>query len=313
MSLFLLPIVLLFILVALFVALIAALFRAIRSALALRRGEFQVEPDMVKPGEGLRVWARVEPRGNKPIVVRASLTCTMFDHRARKLYSNAHALAPMFGRNNEYVAFAAMPAYALRSGAVGAELSNLFSEDAHRLLVFWSVDYDVALAEAPDEPIARESIPIEVPEGRQLSADRAYMEELIVDTCRVMQSDLVLNWLVRLAGADGQVHPAERALLHQVLRDAHGITNADAADKRIAVELQRDVDLDAAVLQKHLPRDARVAFYRFLYAMAWRDGVLDGREHNFLVGVLDKFGLDASDVSSVEREVMYGMARHPAR
>ena len=310
MSLFLLPLALLFILVALLLVLLATLVRAVRSALILRHASFQVTPDVVRPGEGLRVWARVEPRRGRPVVVRAALTCTMFDHRAKKLYSHQHTLAPMFDRRDELVVFAEMPPYALKSGAVGDELSKLFSEDAHRLLVFWSVDYEVALAEAPDIVLARASINVDVPEGRALRADRGYMEQLIVDTCRAMQSDLVLNWLVKLAGADGTVHPAERALLHQVLRDAHGVVDPSAADARIAVELTRDLDVDATFLQKHLPPEARIAFYRFLYAMAWRDGHLDGREHNFLVSILDKFGLDPRDVTAVEREVMFGLARH---
>ena len=56
-----------------------------------------------------------------------------------------------------------------------------------------------------------------------------------------------------------------------------------------------------------------VSLYRFLYAMAWRDGNLDGREHNFLVDVLEKFGLDAATVQQVEREVVEGVARHAQR
>jgi uncharacterized membrane protein YebE (DUF533 family) len=63
------------------------------------------------------------------------------------------------------------------------------------------------------------------------------------------------------------------------------------------------------VLQKHLPQEALVSFYRFLCAMAWRDGNLDGREHNFLMDVLEKFGLDPDVARQVEQEVTHGMAR----
>lgn len=309
MAHFVLPLALLAILVALALASSIGLYRAIRTRLLLRRAEFQIAPEVIRPGEGMRVSARVFPRGERPVAVRAGLVCTMFDHRPRALYHNAHQLAPVFGKPDEFVAVVNMPAYALRSGAVGDELGTLFSEDAHRLLVFWSVDFEVTPASDPDAVLARLSIPIEVPEGRPLHADPAYMDQLIVDTCRAMHSDLIFNWLVRLAGADGVLHPSERELLHQVLRASFGIEDPEQADARIAVEMLRDLQVDPAVLQKHLPAETRVAFYRFLYAMAWRDGVLDGREFDFLAGVLGKFGLDRAAVSALEREVMHGMAR----
>lgn len=310
MTLFLLPLALLVILFGLLAGLGVALVRAVRTAMVLGRAEFQIAPQVARPGEGIRIWARVTSRSGEPVVVRASLACTMFDHRARKLYANVHELTPMFGQPSELVAFATLPRYALRTGAVGAELSNLFSEDAHRLLVAWSVDYEVALASSPSRVLVRSSIPLEVPEGRPLEPDRSYMERLVVDTCRSMHSEIVLNWLVKLAAADGVIHPAERALLHHILRDAHGITTPEAADARIAVEMKRELEVDVTILRKHVPPEARLELYRFLYAMAWRDGSIDGREHNFLVTVLDKFGLDRSVVAQVEREVMQGAARH---
>ena len=82
-----------------------------------------------------------------------------------------------------------------------------------------------------------------------------------------------------------------------------------AADARIAAEMRRDLSLDPLVLRKNLPPETLAAFYRFLYAMAWRDGWMDGREHGFLVDVLDEFGLDAATVHEIEREVLYGIAR----
>src|SRR5262249_43037978 len=134
-------------------------------------------------------------------------------------------------------------------------------------------------------------------------------DRIIVETCGSMHSDLVLNWLVRLAAADGQIDPSEYALIRQVLHASHGISDPALADQRIAVELQRDLQVDPAVLRRNLPTDVRAAFYRFLYAMAWRDGSLDGREHNFLMDALDKFGLDRSAASEIEREVLRGMAQ----
>lgn len=295
------------------VAIAMAVFRAFRSALALRRAEFQITPEVIRPGEGMRVWARVVASGTEPIAVRAALTCTMLDHRPRRLYENAHALIPVYDRPNEHAVFVQMPSYALRTGAVGDELSRLFSEDAHRLLVSWSVDFEVVRARSPGVVLARTSIPVEVPEGRPLLADRTYMDQLIVETCRSMHSDLVFNWMVRLASADGAIDPRERQLLHEVLSASFGVADAATADARIAVEMQRDLQVDPIVLRKHLPEEAMLSLYRFLYAMAWRDGQLDGREHNFLIDVLEKFGLDATTVKQVEREVMEGLARHAQR
>lgn len=313
MIFFLLPLALLVILAVLAVALAVAVARAFQSAFALRSAEFQITPEVIRPGEGMRVWARVVGRGSEPLVVRAALTCTMLDHRPRRLYENVHALIPVYGRPGEHAVFVQMPAYALRSGAVGDELSKLFSEDAHRLLISWSIDFEVARASSPSVVLARTSIPVEVPEGQALLADRTYMDQLIVATCRSMHSDLVFNWMVRLASADGTIDAQERRLLHEVLAASFGVTDLATADARIAVEMQRDLQVDPVVLRKHLPEEAMVSLYRFLYAMAWRDGQLDGREHNFLVDVLEKFGLDAATIHQVEREVMDGLARNAHR
>ncbi len=313
MIFFLLPLALIVILAVLAMAIAVAVFRALRSALALRRAEFQITPEVIRPGEGMRAWARVHPSGTEPLVVRAVLTCTMLDHRPRRLYENAHTLAPVYARPGEHAVFVQMPAYALRTGAVGDELSRLFSEDAHRLLVSWSVDFEVVHARRPDVVLARTSIPVEVPEGRPLLADRTYMDQLIVETCRSMHSDLVFNWMVRLASADGAIDGSERTLLHEVLAASFGVTDPATADARIAVEMQRDLQVDPIVLRKHLPEEAMLSLYRFLYAMAWRDGALDGREHNFLLDVLEKFGLDVATVKQIEREVMQGLAHHAQR
>jgi len=308
-SLYVLPLVLCAMLLVLLVRVTALLFRTIRGAIAIQSAEFQVQPSVVRPGEGMRVWARVIPRSDQPLSVHAALTCTMFDHKERRLYSNDVTLAPIVGRPGEYAVFLTMPAYALRTGVVGDELSNLFSEDAHRLLVFWSVELEVRRPDDAD-PILKDTISVEVPEGKVLEPDRAYVERLIVDTCSAMHSDLVFNWLVQVAASDGVIVPRERELLHYVLAAAHNVTDPAAADARIAVEMRRDLQLDPHVLRKHLPPETLLAFYRFLYAMAWRDGHLDGREHDFLVDVLDKFGLDGPTVTEVEREVLRDMAQH---
>lgn len=302
MLLFALPLALLLILVILAIALAAAWIAAIRRALVLRRAEFQIAPEALRPGEGLRAWARVVPRAGRPLKVRAVLTCTLLDHRARVLYANAHELAPVHGRDGEQVAFVQVPPYALRSGAVGAELGQLFSEDAYRLLVAWSVEFEVRPADRPERVLARASIPVELPEGRPLGASRAEAEQALVATCAAMQADLVFNWLVQLAAADGQVDPRERAMLHDVLRARFGVSDPAAAEARVAVEQQRALSVDPTILRKHVPEEARAALYRFLYAMAWRDGRLDERERAFLARVLDRFGLDEARLRALEEE-----------
>jgi hypothetical protein len=66
------------------------------------------------------------------------------------------------------------------------------------------------------------------------------------------------------------------------------------------------MDLDPIALRKHVPLEALRGFYRMLFAMAWRDGQLDGREHNMLIDALEKFGLDGAAAHDVEREVLGG-------
>lgn len=313
MFLFVLPLALLAILFALALTLAVTLLRALRSALVLRRAEFQIAPEQIRPGEGMRVWARVMPTGRKPVAVRARLTCTLLDHLPHRLYENVHQLAPVYDRPDEFAAFVLVPSYALRTGAVGDSLSRLFSPDAHRLLVSWSVDFEVVSADRPDHVLARASIPVHVPEGKPLKDDRAYMDQLLIETCTAMHGDLVFNWMVRVAGIDGHIAPEERHLLHEVLHASFGITDGETAEARIAVEMQRDLQLDPRFLRRHLPEAARLSLYRFLYAMAMRDGALHGSEHGFLLEVLDKFGLDPALIRQVEKEVLHGMARSSTR
>ena len=55
MLLFVLPLAVLLILLGLLVALAAAVIRAVRSAILLGRAELSVTPNVVRPGEGMRV------------------------------------------------------------------------------------------------------------------------------------------------------------------------------------------------------------------------------------------------------------------
>ena len=131
------------------------------------------------------------------------------------------------------------------------------------------------------------------------------MDALIVQACSATHSELLLNAMVRLAASDGVIDPRERAMLHDLLRSSEGLADPAAADARIAVELRRHVEIDASLLRKHIPPSQLASVYRLLYAMAWRDGQLDGREHAFLLDVLSRFGLDRSTVGEIERDILF--------
>lgn len=299
-----------------------AAYRYMRRTMLLGRTEFRIAPrskhksqvdvgvsqQTARPGDEIAVHAHVYPRGNRELTVHAALTCTMFDHRARRLYDKTLLMTPTAGKTNEYDAVLTVPEHALRSGVVGNELSKMFSEEARRLLVFWTVGFEVRPA-GGKAVIARRSVPIEVPEGRALSTDVSYMNQLVVDTFAAIKDDMLLNWLVKLAAHDGEIAGSERDFLHEVLRSAHGITDAAAADARIDAELRRHLDIDATLLRKHIPEEQRVAFYKLLYAVAWRDGRMDEREHAFLIETLRNFGLDRHAVKEVELEILRGMAQ----
>jgi uncharacterized tellurite resistance protein B-like protein len=124
---------------------------------------------------------------------------------------------------------------------------------------------------------------------------------------------MLFNWLVKVAARDGEISTSEREFLRDVLATAHGIRDAGEADARIDAEQKRDVEIDAALIRKHLPAESRVSFYKLLYAVAWRDGSLDKREHAFLVDTLQRFGLDRTEVDEVEREVLRDMAKSTLR
>jgi uncharacterized tellurite resistance protein B-like protein len=309
-SLFVLPIALLALLLVLLLVLSRAVFGALRSALLLQRVRFSVNPPTARPGTGVRVTAEVVPRGSRLLSVRAVLACTLFDYRPRELYRLAVELSPVHGRPHELAAFVRIPSQALRSGVVGDGLSQLFSEDAHRLLVSWSLDLEVRDGGADGALLHVDTIPLEVPEGRPLQPDRGYMDALLGQVCAETHSELLFNWMVRLALVDGTLSAPERDLLLELLRNAYGITDPAEADARIQAELRRQVEVDPTLLRNHFPPERLAAVYRFLFAMAWRDGTLDGREHSFLRATLERFGLDRQTVASLEREVLVGYGRH---
>ncbi len=290
-----------------------AIARLVRRWLVLGETSFEVMPRAARPGDSIVAHARVVPRGGRAVRVVATLRCTMFDHRARDLYVRSVPMTadPKRG-DHAFTATLDLPSHALRTGVVGDELSSLFSEDARRLLVFWSMHFDVKPADG-DAVWQRAVRAIEVPEGRPLQTDAAYIGQLVVETFASIKDDMLFNWLVKVAARDGVIADSEREFLHEVLATAHGIRDAAEADARIETERKRDVDIDASLVRKHLPAEQRVNFYKLLYAVAWRDGSLDKREHEFLVDTLQRFGLDRSEVDEVEREVLRGMAQNALR
>jgi uncharacterized tellurite resistance protein B-like protein len=293
-------------------AALVALGRAVRRVIVLGEAHFDVSPRTLRPGEVVTARARVLPRGDRKARVVVTLRCTMFDHRARDLFVRSVPMSVASDDPHAYTAEIALPDHALRTGVAGDDLSSLFSEDARRLLVFWSVHFEVKPADG--ETIwLHATRPIEVPEGRPLRTDSAYIGQLVIDTFASIKDDMLFNWLVKVAARDGEISSSEREFLREVLASAHGIRDAAEADARIESEQKRDVDIDPALIRKHIPPDARVNFYKLLYAVAWRDGSLDKREHAFLVDTLQRFGLDRTEVDEVEREVLRGIAQNSLR
>jgi uncharacterized tellurite resistance protein B-like protein len=291
-----------------FVALGAlALVRAWRRT-ALGVVDLQLEPRTARPGGKLRARARVVPRREGAYLVSATLQCTLFDHRARRLFSRSALMQRDDHDHDLYLAELDVPASALRTGVVGDELSTLFSEQARRLLAFWTVVFEVKRADKKGQLVYRSSLPVDVPEGRPLSTDEKYLSQLVVETFASLRDEMIFNWLVKMASHDGDIAESERQLLHEVLASAHGITDPAAADARIEVERRRELDIDAELLRRHVPIEARVQFYKLLFAVAWRDGTLDQREHALLMDTLRSFGLDRHHVREVELEVLRGAA-----
>jgi len=150
---------------------------------------------------------------------------------------------------------------------------------------------------------------LEVPAGRPLRVDHERMSLLAIDTFSSIKNDMIFNWLTHLAAHDGFIDPSERSFLHKMLRDAYGIHEAEAADDRIDKELQRRLVIDKALLQRHVPLESRLDLYRLVFAMAWRDGVVHQREHEFLSDTLRLLGLTVNQVRHLEWEVVREIAR----
>jgi uncharacterized tellurite resistance protein B-like protein len=307
-AIYLLSLLLIVVVVVVTIAAIRGGAHAVERFQHVASAEFTVTPPHAHPGDELALAAHVRPRGGSVLAVQATLRCTMFDHRPRVLYAQMVTLHPDEGSPFDFTGSVTLPAFAVRTGVIGDQLSNLFSEEARRMLVFWSVDFTVLAAGVIDRPVLERSLAVDVPEGRPLQTDATAMQELVAETFSLLKDDLIFNWLVKMAARDGLITPDERTFLRDVLLRSHGVSSVSDADRRIDAELVRAVNIDAGLLRQHVPAEARVAFYRLLFAVAWRDGVLDRREHEFLVETLREFGLEKSDVVEVERDVLRELA-----
>jgi hypothetical protein len=286
-------------------ATVAWVIRVVRR-LSLAAFELRCECD-AEPGGTVQVEARVVPRAGRSVCVEATLACTMFDHRAHLLYSRTQPMEPR--GEQHFAASLTVPEGALRTGRLGDELAFLFSEETRRLLVSWSVQVTVRSTGGRRRVLARAARPLEIAAGRDLSTEPAAFDHLVVGAFTDLKDDLLFNWMVKVAAADGGVGPLERELLHEVLRGAHGVQDAAAADARIAEELDREVGFDLGLLGRHVSTATRMGFCRLLYAVAWREGGLEQGEKALLTERLCGLGLGRDEMREVEREVLLDIAK----
>jgi uncharacterized tellurite resistance protein B-like protein len=280
------------------------LFHLGRRLVALRRATFTVSTPRARPGDTLEVRAHVVPRGSRVVTVQARLTCTMFDHRSHELYASSRTMRALPGAPNEYRAPLVLPEYALRTGLVGDKLPNPYGDRTRRMLVVWTVDFEVRSARGA--ALYRTSRGVEVPRGRRPKTHLRRMSLLAMDTFSSIRNDMLFNWLVHLAACDSAVSLPERNLLHGLLEEMHGMLAPGEADARIERELQRRLVIDDTFLQRYVPLDSRLDFYRALLTLAVSDGAIDEREEKFLTDALKSFRLTSDDVKQVREEVTGG-------
>jgi uncharacterized tellurite resistance protein B-like protein len=285
------------------------LYRLVRQLLTIRSAKFTISSQVIEPGDVIEVGARVVPWGKRKVTVHARISCTMFDHRGHELYASNRDMKQT--SRHQWATPIITPEYALRSGVVGDSLSTLFSESARRMLIVWSLEVQVRSKKGT--VLLRRVYPLEVPEGRPMDASHERMSMLAIDTFSSIKDDMILNWLVNLAAHDGFIDPRERSFLYELMEDAYSVTDQKAADERIERELQRKLVIDSSLLQRHVPTESRVDLYRLVFAMAWRDGVVHQREHEFLANTLQVLGLTANEVRHVEWEIVRELARNSIR
>ena len=281
---------------------VQASYRLARRLVTLRAAVFAISARQARPGDTIEARARVVPRSSLAIEVRARLTCTMFDHRRHQLYASSRVMRPATtaGATNEYVASLTLPDYALRTGLVGDNSPSPEVQGGRRMLVVWTVDFEVRSARGI--VLRRRSCGLEVPTGRRPRTRLRRMSLLAIDAFGSIRNDMLFNWLVHLAACDGPVAATERRCLHDLLGEMTGMISATDADARIEQELHRRLVIDDLFLQRYVPLDQRLEFYRALDSLARCDGTLNPREHEFLSDALKVFRLTADDVKQVGEE-----------
>jgi DnaJ-domain-containing protein 1 len=276
---------------------VQAAYRLARRLVTLRETAFSISMKRARPGDTIEAHARVLPRSSLAITVHARLTCTMFDHRSHELYASSRAMRPVAAATNEYVVSLTLPDYALRTGLVGDKSPSSSVEGARRMLVVWTVDFEVR---SPGGIVLRRtSCGLEVPAGRRPKTRLRRMSLLAIDAFSSIRNDMLFNWLVHLAVCDGAINPTERRLLRDLLDEMNGMVAGEDADARIEQELQRRLVIDDVFLQRYVPLNERLEFYRALYSLARSDGTLHQRELEFLSDALKVFRLSADDVKQV--------------
>jgi len=113
--------------------------------------------------------------------------------------------------------------------------------------------------------------------------------------------------LYHVMDADGVRQDAEWERLKGLLAEDYGLTG-EALDTLVAAGADADqdaVDLYAftSVLKRHLDEEARIAFVRELWEIAFADGVLHELEDNTLWRIAELLGVDRRDRVLARREV----------
>jgi DnaJ-domain-containing protein 1 len=286
-----------------------AALRLARRLTTLGAANFSLSVKTARPGESIEARAHVVPRSSRSITVYARLTCTMFDHRSHELYASSLAMPPATNGANDYAVSLTLPDYALKTGLVGENSPRSTAEGSRRMLVVWTVDFEVR--SAGGTVLLRRSLGLDVPRGRRPKTHLRRMSLLAIDTFSSIRNDMLFNWLVHLAACDGAVASAERRFLHDLLEEMTGMTSGGEADARIEQELRRRLVIDDMFLKRYVPLEARREFYRALYTLARIDGALHQREVDFLADALRVFRLTNDDVRQIEGEVADAPAQDP--
>jgi uncharacterized tellurite resistance protein B-like protein len=141
---------------------------------------------------------------------------------------------------------------------------------------------------------------------RRFVADLVQAEEAPVfaeDDHRVAAAAL----LVHLIEADGVVQPAEKTVLHRLLRDRFGLSDSDAdhlaAEGRERDEEAIDLFTFTSVLKRHLDRTARLRLIEMMWTVVFADGTVTELEDNIVWRVSELLGIGTSDRVALKQRV----------